>query len=41
MQQMVQEVEGAEAAYLGPATERTRSERFRMEAQNKALLSPH
>ena len=37
LEQMIQEVEAAEAAYLSAAVERTRSERLRMEAQNRDL----
>ena len=37
LQRMIQEVEDAEAAYLSPAIERTRSERLRVEEQNRAL----
>ncbi|MDQ3814801.1 MAG: hypothetical protein M3347_12735 [Armatimonadota bacterium] len=34
---LIQEIENAEAAYLGPATERLRREREQLEAQNHAL----
>jgi len=34
---LVRELESAEVAYLGPATERMREERQRLDAQNRAL----
>jgi hypothetical protein len=37
LQLLVQEIERAEADYLGPATERLRHEREGIEAQNRAL----
>jgi hypothetical protein len=36
---LAQELEDAEAAYLGPATERLRMERERLETQNRVLQS--
>jgi hypothetical protein len=35
--QMIEEIESAEAAYLGPATERLRAERTQIQARSAAL----
>lgn len=37
LQRMIEEIEGAEAAYLGPATQRLRAERAQLASQTAAL----
>jgi small-conductance mechanosensitive channel len=37
LESLIQELQSAEAIYLGPATERLREERQRLDAQNHAL----